>query len=117
MSNFTPLVKREYEFDGDTVHVTFSRLRRKDMLTVLPSFMELKDAEEHSTEWSDGINSVLNILAEIMPKYVKELKGLLDAEGDLITIETVSEEMYFMKLSAMIAMDLIKESGVPEGEV
>lgn len=117
MSNFTPLVNKTYEFDGDTVHVTFARLRRKDMLTVLPVFSKLKDSEENSEEWTEGINDVLNELADLLPDYVKEFKGLLDSEGNAIEIGTVAVEMYFMKLSAMIAMDLIKESGVPGGEV
>ena len=117
MSNFTPLVERTYEFDGDTVAISFSRLNRKDMMNVLPVFQELKDAEEGKAEHTEGINNVLNALADLIPTYVKKISGLFDSDGAEISIETIVNEMYFMKLSSMIAMDLIKESGVPEGEV
>ncbi len=116
MSNFTPLVKREYEFDGDVIQVTFARLNRKDMVNVLPSFIKIKNAEKESDLFLEGINDVLNDLADLIPIYVKTFEGLNDAEGNVITIETVVNEMYFSKLSTMIAMDLIKESGVPSGE-
>ena len=116
MSNFTPTVSKEYEFDGDTVNVVFSRLLRKDMLTVLPAFLKLNKAEEDSDEYRDGINGILNNLAEVLPNYVSKMEGLNDADGVAITIDQVVNEMYFMQLCAMIVLDLIKESGVPGGK-
>ena len=117
MSNFTPLVKKQYEYDGDTVNVTFSRLLRKDMLNVLPAFMRLNKAEEGSDEYAEGINDVLNKIADILPSYVKELTGLTDADGKTIDIDTVVNEMYFMKLCSLIALDVISESSIPGGNV
>ena len=116
MSNFTPLVEKEYEFDGDTVKVLFSRMLRKDMLTVLPTFLKLSKAEEGTDEFNLLINDVLNTLVDILPGSIKSLEGLTDSKGEPISIETVTSEMYFMQLTVMIAMDLIKESGVPGGK-
>lgn len=116
MSNFTPLVTREYEFDGDTVKVTFSRLRRRDMLNVLPSFQALGEMEEGSPEYNAGMQSVLNDVADILPNCVKTIEGLNDTEGNPVPLDSIINEMYFMKLSALITVDLIKESGVSKNE-
>jgi len=115
MSNFTPTVSKQYEFDGDTVNVVFSRLLRKDMLTVLPIFLKLNKAEEDTDEYREGINDILNALADVLPNYVSKFEGLDDAEGNPIAIDQVVNEMYFMSLCALIAIDLIQESGVPGG--
>jgi len=117
MSNFTPTVSKQYEFDGDTVNVVFSRLLRKDMLTVLPIFLKLNKAEEDTDEYREGINDILNALADVLPNYVVSLDGMNDKAGKAITIDQVVNEMYFMQLCALIAMDLIQESGVPGGNV
>jgi len=116
MSNFTPTVNKQYTFDGDTVNIVFSRLLRKDMLTVLPTFLKLNKSEEDSDERGELVNEVLNKLADVLPNYIKEMDGLNDSEGNSISIDSVVNEMYFMQLSAQIAMDLIKESGVPGGK-
>ena len=71
MSNFTPLVNKEYEYDGDNISITFSRLLRKDMLNVLPAFLKLNKAEEGSEEYGEAVNEVLNNIADVLPGYVK----------------------------------------------
>lgn len=120
MSNFTPLVEKTYEFDGDTVLVKFSRLRRKDMIKILPAFAKVREAQEEQAEdepmseaFAEGVNDVLNDVAELIPGYVKSFNGLKDSAGGAIDIDTVVSEMYFSRLSGMIVMDMIKESGVP----
>jgi hypothetical protein len=117
MSNFTPLVTKEYEFDGDKVTVIFTRLKRKDMLSALPAFKKLNDMDEDDdgAEKQEVINDVLNGIADVIPDYVKTISGLVDADGDDVPIETVAEEMYFMRLCAQIAMDIMRESTVPGG--
>ncbi len=123
MSNFTPLVKTTYEFDGDTIQVWFSRLNRKDMLKILPSFAKIQqskdDAEkgdEMSVEYVANINDVLNEVAELIPKYIRKFEGLNDTDGKPITIETVVDEMYFSTLLSELIIDIIKQSGVPSGK-
>ena len=119
MSNFTPLVERTYEFEGDSIKVVFARLRRKDMLAAMPAFKKLMDAEEAKDAElkSAAINDVLNIIAEVLPEYVKSVEGLKDSEGNDIGIKTVADEMYFMGLCAQIATDIMGESSVPGGNV
>jgi hypothetical protein len=115
MSNFTPLVTKEYDFDGDKVKVTFSRLLRKDMLNVMPAFAKLNAAGEGSRDHDDAVNDILNGLADSLPHCVKSFTGLNDSTGSPISIETVVGEMYFMRLCVLISMDVVKESGAPKG--
>jgi len=114
MSNFTPLVNKEYQFDGDTVKVQFRRLNRKDMLAAMPAFKKLRDAETED-ENNEAINDLLNDIADLLPNYVISLEGLTDADNGEVTIETVVNEMYFMRLCALIAVDVMKESSVSGG--
>ncbi len=117
MSNFTPLVEREYDFDGDHIKVTFARLTRKDMLASMPAFLKLDKAEEGSDDYNAAINDVLNNISDSMPNYIRSFEGLTNAEGEQITIDTVVNEMYFMVLCAQIATDMMKESSVTGGNV
>lgn len=117
MSNFTPLVERTYEFEGDSVKIIFSRLRRKDMLAAMPAFKKMVDAGEDAELKSSAINDVLNIIAEVLPEYVQVVEGLKDSEGNDIGIKTIADEMYFMGLCAKIATDIMGESSVPGGNV
>lgn len=108
MSKFTPTVTREYDFHGEKVKATFSRLNRKDMLKLMPLFTKLKSDD------AEGTNEVLNVILDLLPKYVV-IEGLTDAAGEPVGIETVADELYFMDLSADICMDLIEESTVMIG--
>jgi len=115
MSNFTPLVTKEYDFDGDHIKVTFSRLTRKHMLAAMPAFKRMADSDEDSPERIEVINDVLNDIVDVIPKYVKSFDGLNDAEGNHIGIEIVINDMYFMRLAVLIASDMMRESSVPGG--
>lgn len=117
MSNFTPLVTQEYEFEGDKVSITFSRLKRKDMLDAMPALKKLtdaKDAEDKDAE-REAINDVLNSIVSIVPGYVKSFSGLVDTEGKDIPIKTVCEEFYFMALAANIATGILEASSGDSG--
>ena len=117
MSNFTPLVERTYEFEGDTVKVVFSRLRRKDMLAAMPAFKRLNDLDEDAPERMEAVNDILNDIADSLPNYVKEVSGLTASDGSAVDIKTIVEEMYFMKLCAEIATDVMSESSAQGGNV
>lgn len=132
MSNFTPLVEKKYEWDGDIVMVKFRRLKRKDMLLVFPALKELGAAKDVK-EGDDGVimvdgtgvkvedisnvmNDILDILLDKLPDYIVEFEGLVDAENKPITIETVADEFYFMRLCSMIVMDMVSESSFKGGK-
>ena len=115
MSNFTPLVTKEYEFEGDKVKVTFKRLTRKQMLDAIPLMNKINDlnsndADLESTESLTAINDFLNDIIDELPSSVIELEGLNDADGNAVSITTVVDDMYFMKLAALICMDVVRES-------
>jgi len=111
MSNFTPLVKQEFEFQGDAVKITYSRLKRAEMLKVLPLMTSLKGED---TEQS-VVHEILELLIESLPNYVESFSGLTDAEGNDVEIGTVCDEFYFLPLAAQIALQMIKDSSATEG--
>lgn len=130
MSNFTPLVKKEYDFEEDHVTVTFSRLKRQHMLSALPALKKLNEARG-DVEVVDGedtypnvdadmqneaINDMLDAIVDVLPKYVKEFDGLKDKEGNPVRIDTVAGEFYFLKLAVAISMDLMTESSLTQGK-
>lgn len=114
MSNFTPLVAKQYEFDGDKVHIKFSRLKRKDMLKLMPSIQKMQRTDDEATT-AEAIGEMLADSLEFLPKYVKEINGLVDADGNPVGIETVSEDMYFVELATKIVTDLMSESSLGMG--
>lgn len=117
MSNFTPLVTRTYEFEGDTITVKFSRLKRKHMLNAMPALSNLNAAEDEVAK-NVALNEFLNDVIDVIPEYVKEFNGLNDSEGNAISIETVIDDFYFLKLAAEMSMDMVKESApLMEGNV
>ncbi len=124
MSSFTPLVDKEYAFEGDEVKVRFSRLKRKHMLSVMPHLAALggldKDVDLTSltSEQASAMNELLNDIIDVVPEYVKEFSGLKDSDGNPVQIGSVVDDFYFLGLATMIAMDMVKESSpVKEGNV
>ena len=118
MSNFTPLVRHEYEFEGDTVVVEFSRLKRKHMLGAMPALKKLQDSQgaDKEDDLNEAINDVLNSIVDVIPEYVVKLEGLSDAEGHAVDIETVCSTFYFMKLIIQIAVGMLEASSGKEGK-
>jgi hypothetical protein len=113
MSNFTPLVTKEYEFEGDTVTVTFRRLKRKHMLQALPAMNRLSELDVNETEINNKtelVNDFIGSIIDAIPEYVETFSGLADSEGNPIGIETVINDFYFLKLATFISMDMVKSS-------
>jgi hypothetical protein len=116
VSNFTPLVLKEYDFDGDHIVIQFSRLKVKDLLTIVPSFSEIvelnvdeSNATELLTKASDVFAS-LETFSELIIDYVKSVDGLTDSVGNDIGIEIIVSESYFLKLYVKLLVDMISES-------
>lgn len=114
MSNFTPLVAKQYEFDGDKIHIKFSRLKRKDMLKLMPSIQKMQNTDDDVRK-GEAIAEMVNEGLTFLPEYVKEINGLVDAEGNPIGIDVVADDMYFMQLAAEIIRDIMSESSLSLG--
>ena len=112
MSNFTPLVEKIHTFEGDEIRVTFSRLRRKHILKLMPLIQSLDHANSKKDKSKvDVIQSdLLGQILEILPEHIKEFTGLKDKDGNAISFDTVADDTYFLNLSTDIGMQLIEES-------
>lgn len=124
MSNFTPLVRKEYDFDGDHVTVVFSRLKRKHVMEFLPEIRQAAqqagvDIEKGDDDVSaklqenvgkDMLMKLLDFGAVLATEYIKELTGLKDSEGNDVAAVTVFDEIYFVPLANSIALDIMTES-------
>ena len=117
MSNFTPLVKKEYEFEGDTIRVTFSRLKRKHMLSAMPLLAKLTKAKEAEDDEAvaELMGQILDTIVDVIPEYVQEFSGLNDAAGETVSIEAVIDNFYFMKLCMNMSLDMLNESSAIVG--
>ena len=116
MSNFTPLVNQEFEFQGDQIKAQYSRLKRSDMLGVLP-FMKQLGEESDEEKQQKAMNEILERLIDVIPNYMVSFTGLKDTDGKDISIETVVQEFYFVQLAAQIATKMVSDSSATEGNV
>ena len=122
MSNFTPLVTKQYEFEGDQVTVVFSRLKRKHMIAIMPALAEFESIREEAGDnspklaQSAAMTTILELLVDKLPEYVKDFSGLRDKDGNAIEFNLVVDETYFMKLVTEMAIDLVTESTFNQGK-
>ena len=114
MSKFTPLVKKEYEFEGDKVVVNFRRLQRGDMIKLMPLIQKQRDAGDKGMRL-EVIGEFMTEISDMVPKYVTGMSGLTAEDGTEISVETMAAEVYFLDLQTSIAMDLLNESMVGGG--
>jgi len=111
MSRFLPTVLHTIDFDGDTVSVKLRRVTRGDMLRIAPHLPT--DGNEPTTEQN---LIMLEEIAQVLPGYVESFDGLVDGNGEPITLETVISEAYFLELLGEIAGLLISSSSPTEKE-
>lgn len=99
-------IKFEVEFDGQKITATLSQLTFADAMVI--------ESIDDSIE--DGKKNVeaARILSEKLPTYVKEFNGLVDSEGNKITIEEVCSTAYFAQLMVAIGKKLINASSPPQ---
>lgn len=120
MGNFTKDFTKVYEFDGDTVSVTMSRLLRKDAMKLTPYVHT--DENGNTVMSMDDQMEMLNLVTELFPIYITKLSGLV-VEGEELIIEDRKsnnellyglflEQVYFLNLHSMIVADLMSESFV-----
>ena len=110
MSSFTPLVKFETTFENDTITMSLKRLKRKAMMSLTPYI---------NADGSGKIDELelMNVSADMLPDHVVDFKGLMDAEGNAITIEAMCEEAYFISLQGDIVSKLFEITQLRKGDV
>ncbi len=101
----------EVDFDGDHISITADRLKIKDMSALVGKRFDLSTPE--------GQMGVCEIGAEILPKYLKTFDGLIDADGNAISLDVYLsnlDEFYFAPLTASILLNLIGASSIKGNE-
>jgi len=116
MSKFTKSFRVELDFEGDHLVLVMERMKRKDALKLVP-YMGAPDADGTvNISFGDQI-TVMNVAADLLPKYVKSLTGLVDEDGEAMTIEMIVDEAYFLTLIGQILNHLMVKSFIGEAEV
>jgi len=111
MSRFTNATHFEMEFEGDTIKISMQRMKRADYIKLAP-FATYDDATGETTvRFKDQVD-MMNMLVDVLPKYIKRFEGLLDDVGNEIKFKTVLEEAYFTGLVTDLVMKLFETSGL-----
>lgn len=105
MSGYVRATKFESTFDGKMIKATLSPLSFPDALRL--QGMEVKDELDAA-----------RVVAEIVPKYVKDWDGPVDSEKQPVSIDEVCSTAYFARLivqigAAMLAASNIADPGKP----
>lgn len=116
MSNFTPTVPYETDFEGDTVTMQLSRLKKGALLKLAPHIKgELNKDGEIIMEFEDQ-TELLTLLDETLIGAVNNFNGLKTGDGKHIPLEEMVKEGYFMSLSADILGQLFKITQPTKGK-
>lgn len=113
MSKFTKNFTVTKEFDGDTVIVNMSRMKRKDALKLAPYMNKITDGDTTKLTFEDNMQMV-DAAANLLPKYVNSITGLyideteVTKDSELFT--DMLEEVYFMELVSELIGDLVQNS-------
>ena len=112
MSNFARSVKREFAFDGDTVHVTFTLMKATDFKSLSRFIKTDERGRPTSTiSFTDQVE-MLSLASEILPKRVTSMTGLKDLSGVEMAIEEIVDEQYFIPLISEIFGAVLEASNV-----
>lgn len=101
MSGYVRATKFEVDFGGEKVTGTLSQLSLADLLRI-----------QGST--GRGDDDLAKLHAEVLPKYVKELSGPLDAAGDQVPIDEICTTAYFFQLALSIGVKLAEAATPPQ---
>lgn len=101
MSGYVRATKFEVDFYGEKVTGTLSQL-------LLPDLFRIQGAK------GTGDDELAKIHAEVLPKYVKELTGPLDAAGEQVPIDEVCTTAYFFQLALSIGVKLAEAATPPQ---
>ena len=120
MGKFTKSTTHNIEFDGDTVTVVLTRMKRKDAMKLMP-FIQPPDADGKvkMIPFQDQMK-MLDVAADILPKYITRVSGLMDLDTnvELDTKEAsdrIVEEAYYMGLIGELIGEWVEASFLFEG--
>ena len=109
MSNFTKSLVEKFNFDGDEVTVTFTRLKRKHLISLAPHM-----TADGNIAFSDQVK-FMDAAAEVLPDIITSMTGLKDSDGNALTVEDVVNETYFVGLVSDLMTKVMEHSFV-QGE-
>lgn len=104
MSKYTPKITTTREFDGDTVAVTLSRMKRKHMLLISGKVV-VDENGDSSLKVTQA--EMLEAMSDVLRECVVEMSGLFDADGEAISLDTVLDDLYFFELAMWILSELM----------
>ena len=107
MSQFTPQVSHEVEFEGDVVTMKIRRMQRKDFQRLMPYMRE--ESDKITMSFSDKVEFG-GVMFDLLPEYVSDFQGLMDAGGQPLAFDTIAGEVYFNDLLQDIATKLFSIS-------
>ena len=114
MSRFTPSVKYSTSFDGDNISMVLTRLKRKDAMR-LAKFYQYDEKKKQGSLIGDEAE-LMEVVADVLPRYVNDFAGLVTAENRPMSIEEAIDEMYFMPLIGDILSELMNISSLSEDD-
>jgi len=111
MSRYTPLVPFATDFDGDHVTCNLRRLERGALLKLAPYLNDTGSMQfEDQAQFAE-------VMSDLLPEYVTDFRGLVDANGQPIDLDTVVRVAYFQALVGEIVGALLVSSKPTEDEV
>ena len=111
MSKFTKSLVETFDFDGDKVTITFKRLKRKHLIALSPHMTTSGDIE-----FKDQVK-FMDAAAEVLPDIIESMTGLVDADGNALTVEEMVDEMYFVPLVSDLMGKVMEQSFVKDEQV
>ena len=107
------------DFDGDSITVFVERLSVASMQQMMP-FMKQNDRSKEITVTFEDSMKMIEVATKIIPKYVKNIDGMKDGEGNVVTAEKFNSdlinEFYFMEFTASLLAGLCEISVVQEND-
>jgi hypothetical protein len=101
MSGYVRATKFEVDFYGEKVTGTLSQLTLADLLRI-----------QNAT--GTGDDDLARLHSEVLPKYVKDLSGVFDADGEPVPIDEICTTAYFFQLALSIGVKLAEAATPPQ---
>lgn len=111
MSNFTKSYTVELSFEDDVVTLRMSRMKRKDALKLIPYMGEPDEQGNVPLTFASQVE-LMDVAADLLPKYIADMTGLKDEDGNALTVEEMLDEAYFLTLVGEIVNVLMTKSFV-----